>query len=218
MTATALLSSDVLVLPIGGEHVLAPLPGGQLGLWETGPGTETDTEVDEVFVVLAGAASVRVAGGPTLELRPGCVVRLFAGDRTTWTVTEPLRKLYVAADAPVAAPPGERMLARDLRTLQLSGESHPGSWVEGGWPVARTHQLGDLAGVRISAWEVTAGVVADLEQDEYLLVLSGAAVVRIEGGPAIELSPYALLRLGEGDRTEWTVTEDVRAFLVSLPG
>ena len=70
--------------------------------------------------------------------------------------------------------------------------------------------------MRLSAWEVTAGVVADLEQDEYLLVLSGAAVVRIEGGPAVELSPHALLRLGEGDRTEWTVTEDVRAFLVSL--
>ena len=217
MTTTTLLTSDLLVLPIEGELSLAALPGGELGVWETGPGAETDTEVDEVFVVLAGDATVQVADGPTLELRPGTVVRLFAGDRTTWTVRETLRKLYVALDEPAGDGPGERLLAEDLRTLPLSGESHPGSWVEGGWPEARTQALDDLAGVRLSAWEITAGVVADLEQDEYLLVLSGAAVVRIEGGPAVELSPHALLRLGEGDRTEWTVTEDVRAFLVSLP-
>ena len=218
MTTTTLLTSDLLVLPIDRERALAPLPGAELGVWEAAVGTETDTEVDEVFVVLSGAATVQVEGGPTLVLRPGTVVRLHAGDRTTWTVTEPLRKLYVALDEPAGGVPGERLLAEDLRALPLTGESHPGTWVEGGWPVARTQPLDDLAGLRISAWEITAGVVADLEQDEYLLVLSGAAVVRIEGGPAVELSPHALLRLGEGDRTEWTVTEDVRAFLVSLPG
>jgi uncharacterized cupin superfamily protein len=217
MTTTALLTSDLLALPIEGEQAIATLPGGELGVWETGPGTQSDTEVDEVFVVLAGEATVEVAGGPTFEIRPGSVVRLYAGDRTTWTVRETLRKLYVALDEPVEGEPGERVLAEDLRTVPLTGESAPGSWVEGGWPVAHTRPLGDLAGVRLSAWEVTAGVVADLEQDEYLLVLSGVAVVRIEGGPAVELSPHALLRLGEGDRTEWTVTEDVRAFLVSLP-
>ena len=219
MTTTALISADLLALPLpGGELVLTPVPGGELGVWEAAPGVQTDVEVDEVFVVLAGAATVEVEDGPVFDLRPGTVVRLFAGDRTTWTVTESLRKLYVALDEPAGGVPGERLLAADARSLELTGESEPGSWVEGGWPVARTQHLGDLAGVRLSAWEVTAGVVADLEQDELLLVLSGAADVRIERGPAVERAPYALLRLGGGDRTEWTVTEDVRAFLVTLPG
>lgn len=218
MRTTTLLTSDLLALPVERELALATLPGGELGVWEAGPGTETDIEVDEVFVVLAGAATVEVADGPTLELRPGTVVRLHAGDRTTWTVAETLRKLYVALDESTGAgEPGERLLADDLRTVPLTGASEPGSWVEGGWPVARTRPLDDLAGVRVSAWEVTAGVVADLEQEEYLLVLSGAGVLRIEGGPALRLAPHALVHLGEGDRTEWTVTEDVRAFLVTLP-
>lgn len=217
MTSTALVAADLLALPLPDrEQSLAALPGGELGVWEAGRGVERDTEVDEVFVVLSGRADIEVEGGPDLSVQPGSVVRLFAGDRTTWTVTEPLRKLYVALDEPAGGVRGERLLATDVRSLELTGDSEPGSWVEGGWPTARTQHLGDLAGVRLSAWEVTAGVVADLEQDEYLLVLSGAAVVRIEGGPAVELSPHALLRLGEGDRTEWTVTEDVRAFLVSL--
>lgn len=215
MTTTTLLCADVLALPVDKEQVLATWPGGELGVWETGPGIERDTEVDEVFVVLAGAATVEVADAATLPVRAGSAVRLHAGDRTTWTVTEPLRKLYVAAPSPGT---GERLLAEDVRTLALGGTSHPGSWVEGGWPIATTERLAELAGVRVSVWEITTGVVADLEQDEYLLVLSGAGEVRVEGGPGLDLAPGAVLHLGEGDRTEWTVTDTVRAVLVSLPG
>jgi uncharacterized cupin superfamily protein len=61
-------------------------------------------------------------------------------------------------------------------------------------------------------------VVADLEHDEYLLVLSGAGTLRLEGGPAVRLAPHALVRLGEGERTEWTVTETLRALVVSVVG
>ncbi|MBX5443031.1 MAG: DUF861 domain-containing protein [Solirubrobacteraceae bacterium] len=64
------------------------------GVWEHTPGTSTDTEADEVFVVLSGRATVEVEGGPTLELAPGTVGFLRAGDRTTWTVHETLRKVY----------------------------------------------------------------------------------------------------------------------------
>ena len=34
--------------------------------------------------------------GTTVALRPGVAVRLRAGERTTWTVAERLRKVYVA--------------------------------------------------------------------------------------------------------------------------
>ncbi|WP_345632130.1 cupin domain-containing protein [Streptomyces thinghirensis] len=67
-----------------------------MGLWEAGPGKDTDTEVDEVFVVLAGAGTVTFVDESTLRLCPGVAVRLYAGDRTRWNVTHRLRKLYLA--------------------------------------------------------------------------------------------------------------------------
>ncbi|WP_242686309.1 cupin domain-containing protein [Aeromicrobium sp. IC_218] len=76
--------------------VLGELGHTEVGLWEAGPGTDHDTEVDEVFVVLAGAATVTFDDGSSLALRPGVAVRLHAGDRTRWDVTERLRKLYLA--------------------------------------------------------------------------------------------------------------------------
>jgi len=69
-----------------------------IGLWDAGPGTDSDVEVDEVFLVLSGAGRVTFADGTALDLRPGVLVRLRAGDRTTWQITERLRKLYVALE------------------------------------------------------------------------------------------------------------------------
>ena len=68
----------------------------EIGLWEAGPGTDVDTEIDEVFVVLSGAGTVTFADGSTIELRPGMLVKLHAGDTTTWDISERLRKLYLA--------------------------------------------------------------------------------------------------------------------------
>ncbi|HVQ18420.1 MAG TPA: cupin domain-containing protein [Actinomycetes bacterium] len=68
-----------------------------IGIWEHTAGVSTDVEVDEVFVVLVGRATIAVAGGPTLEVGPGDVGVLEAGAKTTWTVHETLRKIYVIA-------------------------------------------------------------------------------------------------------------------------
>ena len=60
------------------------------------PGVMSDVEADEVFVVLAGAATVEFDDGSApLTLGPGDVVRLADGARTVWTVTETLRKVYL---------------------------------------------------------------------------------------------------------------------------
>jgi hypothetical protein len=67
----------------------------EVGLWEAGPGTDTDVEVDELFLVLAGAGTVTFADGSSIALRPGVLVRLREGDRTTWEITERLRKVYL---------------------------------------------------------------------------------------------------------------------------
>ncbi|MFB2582989.1 cupin domain-containing protein [Herbiconiux sp. P15] len=87
--------------------------GSRIGLWEITPGVVTDTEADEVFVVLSGRGRVEFlgavddagdgAGGGVdavtlpapLDLKPGTVGRLAAGTRTRWTITETLRKVYI---------------------------------------------------------------------------------------------------------------------------
>lgn len=66
-----------------------------VGVWEHSAGTSTDVEVDEVFVVLRGRATIEVADGPTLEVGPGDLCVVEAGARTRWTVHEALRKVYV---------------------------------------------------------------------------------------------------------------------------
>lgn len=78
------------------ERVVWSSPDGKRvrGVWEHGPGVSTDVEVDEVFVVVAGRATIEVEGGPTLEVGPGDVGILEAGARTTWHVHETLRKVF----------------------------------------------------------------------------------------------------------------------------
>ena len=66
-----------------------------VGIWQHTAGVSTDVEVDEIFVVLAGRATIEVAGGPTLEVGPGDVGVLEAGAETAWTVHEDLRKIYI---------------------------------------------------------------------------------------------------------------------------
>ena len=66
-----------------------------IGVWQHGVGVSTDVEADEVFVVLAGSATIEVDDGPVLQVGPGDVGLLPAGARTTWTVHETLRKIYV---------------------------------------------------------------------------------------------------------------------------
>jgi uncharacterized cupin superfamily protein len=71
---------------------------GELGVWEMTPGAMRDTEVAEVFLVIAGRATVEFVDPslPAIDLRPGSIVRLDAGMQTVWTVTETLRKLFIA--------------------------------------------------------------------------------------------------------------------------
>jgi uncharacterized cupin superfamily protein len=83
--------------PSAGLASLAEVGGVSIGVWELSAGTVRDTEVDEVFIVLAGEATVRfLDSGEHVELRPGMVVRLSAGERTEWVVRSTLRKLYLS--------------------------------------------------------------------------------------------------------------------------
>jgi uncharacterized cupin superfamily protein len=89
---TTVLAGD----PVMASRELWTAKGGtvQHGIWEITPGTVTDVEADELFVVVTGSATIAFEDGPALEVGPGDVVKLPEGARTVWTVHETLRKVY----------------------------------------------------------------------------------------------------------------------------
>lgn len=116
LVAGALTDASTVVLdyePVPADQVVegAPMTGylaldssdaGEIGVWEMTPGAMRDVEVDEVFVVLAGAATVEFESAAAdglhrnpIVLAPGAVVRLEAGMKTIWTVRETLRKVFI---------------------------------------------------------------------------------------------------------------------------
>ncbi|MEV0599179.1 cupin domain-containing protein [Streptomyces sp. NPDC050315] len=66
-------------------------------------------------------------------------------------------------------------------------------------------------------WQITPGVVTDIEANELFVVVSGRATIEVEGGSVLEVGPGDACFLREGDRTRWTVHETLRkAYHVSL--
>lgn len=89
--------------PRQGIAALGSLAGAEAGIWELRGGTVTDTEVDELFVVLSGGATVEEldGGGEVIRthvLRVGDVMRLIAGTQTRWIVNDHIRKVYLSAE------------------------------------------------------------------------------------------------------------------------
>jgi uncharacterized protein len=118
-------------------------------------------------------------------------------------------------DAAASDPKPGRVLAEDVLALPLTERSHAGVWIEGGWPVASTKVLGHVASNRIAVWEVTGGVVADIENDELILILAGSGRLRFEDGENVELHPGTCVRLHAAERTEWTVLTTMRALTIT---
>lgn len=67
----------------------------EVGVWEHSVGASTDTEIEEVFVVIEGEGTVTCSEGGRIDLAPGVVGLLPAGAQTTWNVTKPLRKVWI---------------------------------------------------------------------------------------------------------------------------
>jgi len=105
---TAALAAEFDLVPVPADQVVAGAPSTgstaigtfgdrEYGVWEMTPGAMRDIEVDELFVVVAGTATVAFADdGRVVHLATGSVGRLEEGDVTVWTVTDTLRKVYLA--------------------------------------------------------------------------------------------------------------------------
>ena len=64
--------------------------------------------------------------------------------------------------------------------------------------------------VERGVWEITPGVVNDVEADEVFVVLTGRATIEFEDGPTLEVGPGDVVVLPEGAATRWTVHETLR--------
>lgn len=107
-TAVAALALELQHDPVAAEQLVAGEPttalealaefgGVEVGVWEMTPGAMTDVETDEIFVVLSGAARVDfVDSGDSISIGAGYIGRFAEGTATIWTVTETLRKVYLA--------------------------------------------------------------------------------------------------------------------------
>jgi uncharacterized cupin superfamily protein len=83
--------------PSTGAVVLGEFAGREFGVWEMTPGSMSDVENDEFFVVVAGAGSVEFLDDEVVvQLVPGSLLTLAAGARTIWSVTQTLRKVWMA--------------------------------------------------------------------------------------------------------------------------
>lgn len=81
--------------PATAELSVTTIGETEIGIWEITPGIVRDVEKDEAFVVLSGRGTVTFDTGEVIELGPGSLVRLHAGEQTVWKIEATLRKVYV---------------------------------------------------------------------------------------------------------------------------
>lgn len=96
----ARLDESKVISPPGletGFRELAETEKLKTGVWLHPVGVSIDVEVDEVFVVIEGKGRVILKSGKVLELFPGVVGTLIAGEETRWEVDEPLKKVWIVS-------------------------------------------------------------------------------------------------------------------------
>ena len=96
-------------------------------------------------------------------------------------------------------------------TEWLEHEPVPADQAVTGEPHTGVAELGEFGGLQVGVWEMTPGVMTDVEAEELFVVLSGVATVEFDDdSPALTLGAGDVVRLTKGTRTVWTVTETLR--------
>ncbi|QHC67738.1 DUF861 domain-containing protein [Rathayibacter sp. VKM Ac-2759] len=78
-----------------------------------------------------------------------------------------------------------------------------------GAPATALQPLATLGGLEIGVWEMAAGEARDIEAEEVFVVVSGRGRIEIDD-VVVPLEPGVIVRLAEGARTRWIVTETLR--------
>jgi uncharacterized protein len=107
-----------------------------------------------------------------------------------------------------------RLISASAKTAELIEEVPPGTEILAGSPKASVAMLAALDGIKVGLWEMSAGRVLDTERDEIFVVIAGAGELRV-ADEKIALAPGVVVRLYEGDDTEWDVTETVRKVYIT---
>lgn len=101
-------------------------------------------------------------------------------------------------------------------TLDLDRQPVPAGQSLDGAPTTGAVAVDEFAGLEVGVWEMTPGVMSDVEADEVFVVLSGSATVEFaDGTEPLRLGPGDIGRLAAGTATVWTVTETLRKVYVS---
>jgi len=104
------------------------------------------------------------------------------------------------------------------REIQIPLNDVPAEQRVAGAPKTGSVQIEKFGDTVVGVWEMTPGTMRDVEMDEILTVLAGAATVEFQDGRKFTLEPGAVARLHAGQQTVWTVTETLRKVYILLPG
>lgn len=97
--------------------------------------------------------------------------------------------------------------------VDVRHEPVPAEQIVSGSPMTGAVELGHWQGLDIGVWEMTPGVMTDVEVDELCIILRGAGTVeRVLGTQSVvhDLTAGVVLTLQAGEVTTWRVTETVR--------
>ena len=161
---------------------------------------------------------VNARGVTTLQWRHVTRAQAQSARRSAWSdVSSPStswRTTYSAIARAKLRCQGERVKPNTLvNALSLDPEREPvpADQSVSGAPSTGTAELGEFGDRELGVWEMSPGVMTDVEADEVFVVLSGAATVEFDDGTAaLQLGPGDVVRLAEGTHTVWTVTETLR--------
>jgi uncharacterized cupin superfamily protein len=109
------------------------------------------------------------------------------------------------------------LLTEDARSMPLEHHRVAAADVVGGVPTTGTGPLLASRGVELGVWEITSGIVTDIEAEEIFVVLAGRGRVEFDDGSSLLLESGSIVHLRAGDRTIWTIYETLRKVYIMLP-
>lgn len=96
-------------------------------------------------------------------------------------------------------------------TSQLGPDPIESGQIISGTPESFALTLGETPGTGESCglWQITPGVVRDVEVRERSLILAGRGSVEFEDGRRVELEPGVVLDFEGGEKTVWKIDQTV---------